>query len=166
MTSIPSEDFVMCKWEDLPGMSYAAMSYQWRSFWHHFILLSSERVQEECIWLDVFCINQLDPGKMKTVLRADEIYYHAKAYHLMEIGSLGRGWVQFELCSISETNLPPKIHFTTRDPAIIDTAKKTLKKFGFDASEFTVEDDRAIVNHEDEDHPQPLQRGEFQSHYR
>ena len=89
---------------------------------------------------------------MKTVLRADEIYYHAKAYHLMEIGSLGRGWVQFELCSVSKTNLPLKIHFTTRDAAIIDTAKKTLKKFGFDASEFTVEDDRAIVNREDDNH--------------
>ena len=72
---------------------------------------------------------------MKTVLRPDEIYYHAKAYHLMEIGSLGRAWVQFELCSVSKTNLPLKIHFPTRDPAIIDTAKKTLKKFGFDAVE-------------------------------
>ena len=63
----------------------------------------------------------------------------------MEIGSLLRGWVLFELSSVKETMLPPAIHFTTQDPAAITMMKSFLRSSGFDGCQFTEESDREIV---------------------
>jgi hypothetical protein len=82
---------------------------------------------------------------MKTVRRSDEIYQHAKDYHLIEIGSLFRGWILFELSSVSETLLPPKTHVATKDAALIDLAKQHLRTAGFNGCKFTEESDRKVV---------------------
>ena len=87
----------------------------------------------------------MNPEKMITIKRSDEIYFHAKEYHLMEIGSLFRGWVLFELSSVAEAMLPPTIHLSTQDPAAIKVMKRFLSSTGFDGCEFTEETDREIV---------------------
>ena len=145
---IPRENFKVCRWADLRDTPYGVMSYQWKSNWHailRFILYSIDRVLEEYMWIDVFCLNQVNQSRMKTVRRSDEIYYHAKGYHLIEIGSLFRGWVLFELSSVSETLLPPKTHVATKDAALIDMAKHHLSTLGFHGCKFTEESDRKIV---------------------
>jgi hypothetical protein len=124
------------------------MSYQWQSKWGsiaEFILRSKNRVREEYMWIDVLCLDQMSADKMTTIQRSDEIYFHAKEYHLMEIGSLFRGWVLFELSSVKETMLPPAIHLSTKDPAAIKVMKRFLRSSGFDGCEFTEESDREIV---------------------
>ena len=145
---IPQENFIEVTWTDLPMASYAVMSYQWLSKWGsivEFILHSKKRVLQEYMWIDVLCLDQNAQDKMDTIKRSDEIYYHAKEYHLMEIGSLFRGWVLFELSSVRETMLPPAIHLSTQDPAAINMMKRFLQTTGFDGCEFTEESDREIV---------------------
>ena len=145
---IPRDSFIMVKWADLPTTPYAVMSYQWQSKWGsiaEFILHSKKRVLQEYMWIDVLCLDQMSADKMTTIQRSDKIYFHAKEYHLMEIGSLLRGWVLFELSSVKETMLPPAIHLTTKDPAAIDMMKSFLRSSGFDGCQFTEELDREIV---------------------
>jgi len=145
---IPPESFIEVKWTDLPSTPYAVMSYQWQSKWGsiaEFILLSDKRVLQEYMWIDVLCLDQMSSDKMTTIKRSDEIYFHAKEYHLMEIGSLFRGWVLFELSSVKESMLPPAIHLTTQDPAGINVMKQFLRSSGFDGCNFTEESDREIV---------------------
>ena len=145
---IPKESFIEVKWTELEGAEYAVMSYQWLSQWGSigdFILLSENRVLQPYMWIDALCLDQLDPGKMMTIQRSDEIYFHAKAYHLMELGSLTRGWVLFELSSVKPSMLPPKIHLSKHDPASIDVTKQFLRDKGFDGCEFTEESDRKVV---------------------
>jgi hypothetical protein len=145
---IPRESFIEVKWTDLPATPYAVMSYQWLSKWGsiaEFILHSDKRVKAEFMWIDVLCLDQMSSDKMTTIKRSDEIYLHASEYHLMEIGSLFRGWVLFELSSVKESMLPPAIHLTTQDPAGIKLMKRFLSSSGFDGCEFTEESDREIV---------------------
>ena len=145
---VPEGSFVEVAWAELPNTPYAVMSYQWLSKWGSiakFILLSDNRVLQDFMWIDVLCLDQMDPDKMVTIKRSDEIYLHAKEYHLMEIGSLFRGWVLFELSSVAEALLPPAIHISTQDPAAIKMMKKFLSSAGFDGCEFTEESDREVV---------------------
>ena len=145
---IPEASFIRVTWTDLPDTAYAVLSYQWLSRWGsiaEFILHSENRVLQKYMWIDVLCLDQMDPEKMVTIKRSDEIYLHAKEYHLMEIGSLFRGWVLFELSSVAEAMLPPTIHLSTQDPAAINVMKKFLSSAGFDGCEFTEESDRVIV---------------------
>ena len=145
---IPRESFIEVKWADLPNTPYAVMSYQWQSKWGsiaEFILLSDKRVKADYMWIDVLCLDQMSSDKMTTIKRSDEIYFNASEYHLMEIGSLFRGWVLFELSSVKESMLPPVIHLTTQDPAGINVMKLFLSSSGFDGCNFTEESDREIV---------------------
>jgi hypothetical protein len=146
---ISPDNFKAVQWEDLAATPYAVMSYQWLSKWGpmvEFILHSTTRVKADYMWIDVLCLDQMDPTKMTTIKRSDEIYYHAQEYHLMEIGSLFRGWVLFELSSVKETLLPPCTHLSnTQDPAGIKRMKGFLRSTGFDGCEFTEEADRAVV---------------------
>jgi len=142
---IPRDSFIEVKWADLPTTPYAVMSYQWLSKWEsiaEFILYSTRRVLEEYMWIDVLCLDQMSTDKMTTIQRSDEIYFNAKEYHLMEIGSLFRGWVLFELSSVQ---LLPAIHHSTQDPAAIAMMKDFLRYRGFDGCQFTKESDREIV---------------------
>ena len=148
---IPKDSFKEVNWADVPSTPYAVMSYQWQSKWGsiaEFILDSKEPVLQDYMWIDVLCLDQMDPDKMTTVRRSDEIYYHANEYHLMEFGSLFRGWILFELSSVKETMLPPAIHFSTQDPAAINHMKWFLRSHGFDSCQFTEESDREIVKYE------------------
>jgi len=147
-SAIPRDSFIEVKWADLPSTPYAVMSYQWQSKWGsiaEFILLSDKRVLQEYMWIDVLCLDQMSSDKMTTIKRSDEIYFNASEYHLMEIGSLFRGWVLFELSSVKESMLPPAIHLTTQDPAGINVMKRFLRSDGFDGCEFTEKSDREVV---------------------
>ena len=139
------EDFISATWEELPALTYAVISYQWTQKWHSmvkFILNSTNRVKADWMWIDCKCLDQMADNKMATISRSDEIYLNAKEYHLIEIGSLTRGWVLFELSSVV---LPPIIHISTQDPAGKVVLKKHLASTGFEGSAFKVEADRDVV---------------------
>ena len=145
---LPEDCFVRVTWDELPRYRYGVLSYMWGSPWHplvHFILDSESGVLQPYMWVDIKCLDQLSKDKMKTIQRSDEIYHHAKEYHLMELGSLFRGWVLFELASVKPTMLPPITHYTTKDPVAIKMVLAHLRRTGFDGSEFTDEADRAVV---------------------
>lgn len=110
---IDKENFKRCKWYDLHRMKYAVLSYQWRTPWRIIIdfIFGPEGVKAKYIWIDVFCLNQLDGNRMKTILRSNEIYWHSTDYHLIELGSLFRGWVLFELSS-AKKGTQPKLHYS------------------------------------------------------
>ena len=139
------DEFMEATWEELKALTYAVISYQWTQKWHSmvkFILNSPNRVKADWMWIDCKCLDQMDKNKMATISRSDEIYLNAKEYHLIEIGSLTRGWVLFELSSVV---LPPIIHISTQDPAGKVVLKKHLASTGFEGSAFKVEDDRDVV---------------------
>eukprot|EP01035_Chromulina_nebulosa_P069502 gene69502-biopygen36592 len=97
------DEFMEATWEDLAGLTYAVISYQWTQPWHSmvkFLLFSKTKVRADWLWIDCLCLDQTDNNKMATISRSDEIYLNAKEYHLIEIGSLTRGWVLFELSSV------------------------------------------------------------------
>ena len=142
---LPRDCFKEVTWAELPTTAYAVLSYQWRQNWHsmvHFILMSEKRVIQDYMWIDCKCLDQLAKDKMTTINRSDEIYRNANAYHLIEVGSLFRGWVLFELAS---ANQKPIIHISTQDPAMIEMVKEQLAKTGFEGSKFKEESDRNFV---------------------
>ena len=147
---IPKSCFTMCQWSDLPHTEYGVFSYQWKTMLADIAKFtlgqdsSPHPMKAKYIWLDFACLNQLDGRRMSTIQRSDEIYYHAKEYHLMEVGSLSRGWVLFELSSVPKTLLPTT-HFTTSDANMINMAKATFKRSGFDGCKFSKETDRTLV---------------------
>ena len=139
------DEFMEATWEELPALTYAVISYQWTQQWHSmvkFLLFSKTKVRADWLWIDCLCLDQTDLNKMATISRSDEIYLNAKEYHLIEIGSLTRGWVLFELSSVV---LPPIIHISTQDPAGKVVLKKHLASTGFEGSAFKVEADRDVV---------------------
>ena len=143
---IPKNWFKRCRWIDLPYTNYAVLSYQWISKWRSIadFIFGVKGLKSKYIWLDWACLNQLDGNRMATIQRSDEIYLHAKEYHLMEVGSLSRGWVLFELSSVPKTLLPIT-HFTTTDTYMLNMAKATFKRTGFDGCKFSKESDRSLV---------------------
>jgi hypothetical protein len=121
------------------------ISYQWTQQWHSmvkFLLFSKTKVRADWLWIDCLCLDQTDLNKMATISRSDEIYLNAKEYHLIEIGSLTRGWVLFELSSVV---LPPIVHISTQDPAGKELIKERISITGFEGSKFKVEADRDVV---------------------
>eukprot|EP01035_Chromulina_nebulosa_P069618 gene69618-biopygen45563 len=81
---IPYDQFARCTWADLDKVKYAVLSYQWRKNWHailKFIFDPIHGVKADFIWIDVFCLNQLDGNRMTTIRRSDEIYHNAHEYH-------------------------------------------------------------------------------------
>ena len=147
--SLLSRDcFIEVTWAELPGFPYAVLSYQWKQSWHSlvkFILLSHNRVHQPWMWIDIKCLDHMAKDKMTTVSRVDEIYFFAKEYHVMEIGSLVRGWVLYELSCVSESSLPPTFHLSTKDPALIMMVKEFFNTSGFDGSAFTTKSDVEFV---------------------
>jgi hypothetical protein len=144
---IPAEQFVRCSWSKLKKLNYAVLSYQWRQYWTailKFIFDSTNGVRAEYIWIDIFCLNQLDGNRMKTIRRMDEIYYHAKEYHIIELGSLFRGWILFELSSISE-GIRPVIHTNVIDKRPLMRLMQEFQYDGFEGCYFTRPSDRGLV---------------------
>ena len=147
---ISKSKFKRCRWIDLKHTEYVVISYQWKTKWGSIAKFifgengSPNPVRSRYLWLDLACLNQLDGNRMATIRRSDEIYFHSKEYHLMEVGSLTRGWVLFELSSVPKTLLPIT-HFTTSDAKILDLAKSKLKRTGFEGCKFSKESDRSLV---------------------
>ena len=102
-----SESFVTIPWEQLKSTKYAVMTYcwgyrpkgVWGAPWSHMIDALQKRggMNVEYVWIDIFCLNQLDPKKMETVDRSGKIYAWASEYHVMGFSCLTRGWCQMEL---------------------------------------------------------------------
>ena len=147
---ISKECFKRCLWRDLPHTDYAVFSYQWKTKLGPIVNFtlgldgSPNPIRSKYIWMDIGCLNQLDGNRMATIQRSDEIYYNAKEYHLMEVGSLSRGWVLFELSSVPKTLLPIT-HFTTSDANMLNMAKARFKRSGFEGCKFSKESDRTLV---------------------
>ena len=144
---IPHDQFAQCTWTDLDKVKYAVLSYQWRTHWHdilNFIFDPRNGVKVDFIWIDVFCLNQLDGNRMATIRRSDEIYYHAHEYHLIELGSVFRGWILFELASAREGVLPI-VHKSNKDKKRVKSLLDDFDENGFEGSEFTKHQDKELV---------------------
>jgi hypothetical protein len=144
---IPHDQFKRCTWSALPKMKYAVLSYQWRTYWHailKFIFDPCNGVKVDYIWIDVFCLNQLDGNRMATIRRSDEIYYNAHEYHLIELGSVFRGWILFELASAREGVLPI-VHTSNKDRKKLKNLTNEFKEYGFEGSEFSKPEDKIEV---------------------
>jgi hypothetical protein len=144
---IPQDKFERCTWSNLKKVKYAVLSYQWRKYWHailKFIFDPRNGVKVEYIWIDVFCLNQLDGNRMTTICRSDEIYYNAHEYHLIELGSVFRGWILFELASAREGVLPI-VHTSTKDKKAFKNLAYDFKVNGFEGSEFSKPTDKGLV---------------------
>ena len=145
---IPQDQFIPCRWSRLKTKRYAVLSYQWRQHWHKilkFIFHPEHGVTCEYIWIDVFCLNQLDGNRMKTIQRSDEIYYNARQYHLIEVGSVFRGWILFELASAREI---PHVHSSKTDEKALKNLTDEFEKSGFEGSKFTQPRDKILVRDE------------------
>ena len=81
---------------------------------------------------------------MTTIRRSDEIYHNAHEYHLIELGSVFRGWILFELASAREGVLPV-VHYSTRDKKRVKTLLDEFDEKGFEGSEFSKELDKELV---------------------
>eukprot|EP01036_Dinobryon_divergens_P061979 gene61979-biopygen36305 len=144
---IPQDQFMKCPWSSLKKVKYAVLSYQWRKYWHailKFIFDPRNGVKVEYIWIDVFCLNQLDENRMTTIRRSDEIYHNAYEYHLIDLGSVFRGWILFELASAREGVLPV-VHTSTKDKKTLRSLTNEFKENGFEGSEFTKPADKELV---------------------
>lgn len=142
---IPADQFIRCPWSNLRKVKYAVLSYQWRTYWRkilQFIFHPVHGVKCEYIWIDAFCLNQLDGNRMTTIRRSDEIYSNAHEYHLIEVGSVFRGWVLFELASASQI---PQVHSSNTDEKLLKNLTHEFDNNGFEGSEFTQPLDKELV---------------------
>ena len=143
---IPQEQLSRCSWSDLKQKTYAVLSYQWRTDWKLILKYISDPngVKAEYIWIDIFCLNQLDGNRMATILKSNEIYFNAREYHLIEIGSLFRGWILFELSSVRK-GCKPTIHTSITEKKMHMKLREEFHEFGFEGCEFTKDSDKDVV---------------------
>ena len=96
-------NFKKVKFSSLIDESYAVISYQWVKSWDEIIKYLTDPnnpVQDEWIWVDVICLDQNDKNKILTIKNSEIIYRNATEHHIVEVSSLGRGWVVYEISSI------------------------------------------------------------------
>ena len=143
---IPPKQFRKCSWSELKQIPYAVLSYQWRTDWKLILKYISDPngVKAEYIWIDIFCLNQLDGDRMTTILKSNEIYLNAREYHLIEIGSLFRGWILFELSSVRK-GFKPTIHTSITEKKLLIKLKEEFHENGFEGCEFTKSSDKVVV---------------------
>jgi len=94
-------DFIRVKFEDLPRRKYTVWTYcwadsPWRPMWAG-VKSKRRNADEDCYWLDIFCLDQNNPRKMETIKRSNEIYGYASKYFVLGLACFGRVWCCAEL---------------------------------------------------------------------
>eukprot|EP01036_Dinobryon_divergens_P062039 gene62039-biopygen40581 len=81
---------------------------------------------------------------MTTIRRSDEIYHNAHEYHLIELGSVFKGWILFEL-AIAREGAMVNVHTSAKDKKVVNNLLTKFKKYGFEGSEFIKPVDKELV---------------------
>jgi hypothetical protein len=106
---IPRENnFIEVKFSALKFERYAVFSYQWKTPWDRltcYINGQNNPMLCDWLWVDIICLDQNDTDKMQTIANSDLIYKNAKEYHIMEVSSLKRGWIVYEISSVQRTKV-------------------------------------------------------------
>lgn len=106
---IPRENnFKEVKFSFLRDERYAVLLYQWITPWNRLALYMNDVRNPllcEWIWIDIICLDQNSENKMRTMINSDYIYKHASEYRIMEVSSLSRGWIVYELSNIQRTKV-------------------------------------------------------------
>lgn len=107
---IPKENgnFKEVKFSHLREERYAVFFYQWITPWNRLVLYLKDASNPslcEWIWIDIICLDQNSENKMRTLTNSDFIYKNASEYHIMEVSSLSRGWVVYEMSNMQRTKV-------------------------------------------------------------
>ena len=106
---IPKENnFKQVKFSLLRDERYAVFSYQWKTPWDRLTFYINDLNNPmlcDWLWVDIICLDQNNKNKMRTIANSDLIYKNASEYHIMEVSSLKRGWIVFEISSVQRTKV-------------------------------------------------------------
>eukprot|EP01035_Chromulina_nebulosa_P023929 gene23929-31056_t len=86
----------------------------------------------------------IQTNELKKLFKEFESKSIQDEYHLMELGSVFRGWILFELSSANE-NVHPIVHKTTVDRMLLCILKEEFHEKGFEGCEFSKPLDRELV---------------------
>ena len=112
---IPKENnFKQVKFSLLRDERYAVFSYQWKTPWDRLIFYINDLNNPmlcDWLWVDIICLDQNNKNKMRTIANnSDFIYKNAAEYHIMEVSSLKRGWIVYEISSVQRTKVINGFH--------------------------------------------------------
>lgn len=96
---VNDSDFLYCRWEDLPRIEYAVITYTWTSPWYAIVNALQREHSElpDYFWIDVFCQDQTSKYLKTVIRRTAEIYGNACSYHVMGAHCFARGWCLYEV---------------------------------------------------------------------
>ena len=139
-STLSQDSFQRFSWNELKSVKYATMSYTPLTKWKLLLdfMFGINGIQTEFVFLDAFCLERpkkdLDPDKVFRVLKI--VYAESSEHHIMEPGSLTRGWVWHDLSLVIQ-RLRPTLHSSTIDTALIEMLTKKIKAKGFDFGIFS-----------------------------
>eukprot|EP01036_Dinobryon_divergens_P030726 gene30726-40013_t len=102
----PEDGIMLVRREALiRGLSLSNCKY-WKERGHIYDLIPLENNNFKEILIDIICLDQNSANKMRTLTNSDLIYKNASEYHIMEVSSLSRGWVVYEMSNMQRTKVP------------------------------------------------------------
>ena len=147
-STLSQDSFQWFSWDMLKSVKYATTSYTPSTKLDLLLefIFGINGIQYDFVFLDAFCLDRpkkdLDSDKVFSALR--NIYAGSSEHHIMEPGSLMRGWVWHDLSFVIGT-LRPTLHSSTIDTALIAMLIKNIKANGFKTGKFSLPTDEEKV---------------------
>ena len=148
-STLPQDSFQRFSWSELQHVKYATLSYTSSTKWTTLLefVFGINGVESEFLLFDEFCLGGSKKGldSKKVFSALSKLMASSSEHHIMEPGSLLKGWTWHNLSLLSPI-VRPILHSSTIDIPLIEMLMDNIKSSGFDCAEFTVPEDRDKVN--------------------
>ena len=135
-------------WAEIKRVKYATMNYNSSTKWSTLLefIFGINGIQAEFVFIDAFCL----PGSIKDLNREEvlsalsKLFAGSSEHHIMEPGSLLKGWTWYDLSQLDRT-IRPTLHSSTIDFPLNEMLIENITTSGFEFVDFSVPEDRDIV---------------------
>ena len=147
--SIFSQDsFQRFSWYDLQHIKYSTVNYTSSTKWTTLLdfIFGINGIQSDFVFWDAFCFGgskrDLDGDKMLSTV--SKLIASSSEHHIMESGSVMKGWTWHDLSLLSHI-VRPTLHSSTVDAPLNEMLLDNITASGFEFADFTVPEDRDKV---------------------
>lgn len=148
---LPQDSFQRFSWSEIRNTKtkYATLNYLSSTKLTTLLefIFGINGIQSEFVFMDAFCFGgskkkDLDSDKVLSAI--SKLLTSSSEHHIMEPGTLMKGWIWHDLSLLSPI-IRPTLHSSTIDVPLIDMLMDNIRASGFDCAEFTVPEDKEKV---------------------
>lgn len=145
--SVLSQDcFQRYSWSEIKRVKYATMNCMTSTKWSTLLdfIFGINGIQSEFVFIDAFCLRGSMKKEDKLLPALVKIFESSSEHHIMEPGSLLKGWTWHDFSLLSRI-IRPTLHSSTIDIPLNEMLIDNIKASGFDFADFSVPEDRDKV---------------------